>query len=63
MRRVQATFLALVALAVIAMGVLTRAVGWSASPQAGAAVAIAGAVAVITIAFAARILVVTSRGH
>ena len=63
MRRVQITFWVLVATAVVSSGVLTRAVGWRAGPASGATVAVSGAVTVVAVAFAARILVMIGRGR
>ena len=63
MRRVRVTFWVLVATAVIATGVLMRALDWPAHPAAGVAVAAAGAVVIVAVALAARILVVIGHGR
>lgn len=63
MRRVTVTFWLLVATAVAATGMLTRTLQWPAGPVTGTAVAASGLVAVLTMALAVRILVVTSRGR
>ena len=63
MRRVRVTFWALVAVAVVSTGVLMRAIAWRAGPEAGAVVAVSGVVTVLTVALAARILVVLGRGR
>ena len=63
MRRVQVTFWLLVTAAVVAAGVLMRAVEWSADPTTGATVAAAGMATVIAVALAARILIVLGRSQ
>ena len=63
MRRFTVTFWLLVVIAVVATGMLTRALQWSAGPATGTAVATSGLVAVLAMAFAVRILVVTGRGR
>lgn len=60
-RRVRRTFWMLVVITVGAVGVVGRALGWPASPVAGATVAAASAVAATTGALALRILVVLDR--
>lgn len=61
--RLRVTFWALVAAAVAAVGLLSRALSWPAGPVAGVAVAGAGVVAVAAGGSALRILVVTTRGQ
>ena len=63
MRRIRITFWLLVATAIGSTGVLMRAVTWAASPTAGVTVAAAGTLTAITVALAARILVVIGRGQ
>ena len=63
MRRVRVTFWGLVAAAVVSTGVLMRAVAWRASPATGVVVAVSGVVTVLTVALAARILIVVGRGR
>ena len=63
MRRIRVTFWLLVMSAIVSTGVLMRAVAWRANPATGATVAASGAVTVIVVALAARILVVIGRGR
>ena len=60
-RRVRLVFTALVAIAVVAVGVLGRALGWPASPAAGLTVAASGLVALVAGGLALRILVAVDR--
>lgn len=60
-RRVRLTFAALVAAAVLAVGILGRALAWPASPGTGLAVAASGVVAVAAGGLALRILLVVDR--
>lgn len=62
-RRVQLTFAALLATAVVAVGILGRALAWPASPATGIAVAASGLVAVVAGGLALRILVVVDRAR
>ena len=61
MSRVRRTFWVLVAVAVVATGSLSRALGAHPSPATGVAVALAGLVALAAVGMAVRILVVTGR--
>ena len=62
-RRVRLTFAVLVVAAVIAVGVLGRALAWSASPATGLAVAASGVGAVVAGGLALRILLVIDRNR
>ena len=61
LRRVRFTFVALIAVAVLAVGVLGQAATWSPSPVTGLIVAASAVVAVIAVALAVRILVAVDR--
>jgi len=61
LHRIRFTFGILVAVAVLAVGVLGRALAWEASPATGLAVAASGLGAVVSGALALRILVVVDR--
>ena len=60
-RRVRLTFAVLVTAAVVAVGVLGRALAWSASPATGLAVAASGLSAVVAGGLALRVLLVLDR--
>jgi len=60
-RRVRVTFAVLLTAAVVAVGILGRALAWPASPAAGVAVAASGVVAVVAGGLALRILLVVDR--
>ena len=60
-RRVRATFGMLVGISIVAIGVLGRAITWSASPLAGTTVAVSAITALLAGALALRILVVIDR--
>ena len=60
-RRVRLTFAVLLGLTVAAVGLLGRAVAWSASPIAGLTVAASGVVAVVSGGLALRILMTVDR--
>jgi len=60
-RRVRLTFAALLVVAVVAVGILGRALAWPAAPLTGLAVAASGVVAVTAAGLALRILVVVDR--
>ncbi|HEY9557837.1 MAG TPA: hypothetical protein VIR58_13955 [Acidimicrobiales bacterium] len=62
-RRVRLTFAVLVTAAVVAVGVLGRALAWPASPGAGLAVAASGVGAVVAGGLALRILLVIDRNR
>ncbi len=57
LHRVRLTFVALVAVAVFAVGVLGQAAAWSPSPLIGLVVAASAIVGVVAVALAVRILV------
>lgn len=59
--RIRGTFWALLVVAIVAAGALSRALGASAGPSAGAAVAVSGFVLVLAAGLALRILVVVGR--
>jgi len=59
--RIRLTFAVLLTTAVVAVGILGRALAWPASPAAGVAVAASGLVAVVAGGLALRILVVVDR--
>lgn len=61
MSRVRRTFWLLVTVAVVATGVLSRSLTARPGPATGAAVALAGLVALAAVGMAVRILVVTGR--
>ena len=61
MRRVRVTFWLLVAVTIVAVGTLRRAIEWPDGPLAGATVAISGVIALTTAALVARILTVIGR--
>lgn len=63
LRRIRLTFAALVVIAVVAVGILGRALAWSPPPAAGFAVAASSLVAAATGGLAVRILVVTDRNR
>lgn len=63
LRRVRLTFAALVGVTVVAVGVLGRALAWSASPATGLAIAASGVAAVVAGGLALRILLVADRGR
>ena len=63
MTRVRRTLWLLVAAAVVALGILTRALAWPAGPAAGLTVAAAGVVLATSTALALRILVVIDGGR
>ena len=60
-RPVRLTFVALVAVAVFAVGVLGQAATWSPSPVTGLVVAASAVVSVIAVALAVRMLVIVDR--
>ena len=60
-RRVRLTFHLSLGVAVVAVGILGRALAWPASPAAGIAVAASGVIAVASGGLALRILVVVDR--
>lgn len=62
-RRVRLTFASLLTAAVLAVGLVGRALAWPPSPTAGIAVAIGSIVAVVSGGLALRILVVLDRGR
>ena len=61
LRRIRLTFVALVAVAVFAVGVLGQAATWSPSPVTGLVVAASAVVSVIAVALAGRMLVLVDR--
>ena len=61
LRRIRLTFVALVAVAVFAVGVLGQAATWSPSPVTGLVVAASAVVSVIAVALAVRMLVIVDR--
>ena len=61
MRRVRLTYWALLAAAVVATGVLSRALAARPTPAAGAALAASATVLAVTAGLALRILVVLAR--
>jgi hypothetical protein len=61
LRRVRLTFAVLVGAAVVAVGVLGRALTWPSSPATGLFVAASGVVAAVAGGLAVRILVVIDR--
>jgi hypothetical protein len=61
MTRVRITFWALVTAAVLALGILTRALDAAPSPATGLTVAVAGVVATVAAGLALRIAVVLAR--
>jgi hypothetical protein len=62
-RRVRLTFGVLVTLAVVAVGVLGRALAWAASPSTGLVVAASSLAAVVAGGLAVRILLVVDRNR
>ena len=62
-RRIRLTFAILVAVTIIAVGVLGRALTWPASPSAGLAVVASGLTAVVTGGLALRMLMVVDRNR
>jgi len=60
-RRIRLTFAVLLTIAVVAVGILGRALAWPASPAAGVAVAASGIAAVVAGGLALRILMVVDR--
>lgn len=62
-RRIRLTFAVLVTVAIIAVGVLERALAWPASPTAGIAVIVSGVAAVVAGGLALRIVLVVDRNR
>jgi len=58
--RVLLTFWALVLIAVLATGALSRALTWSDGPIAGVTIALAGLIAIIAVLLAVRMMVVVA---
>lgn len=58
--RIRRHFWLLVAATVVAVGVLSRALGWAPSARTGIVVAVSGLAALVSLTLAARILVVAT---